>query len=352
MCNIAGYIGPRPAAPILCEMMKRQSGFGGGYYSGIAVLGDRGLRGVKLRGDMDLLTSTTNARLHPGRVGILHSRSRSGGDGRWAHPFFSNDGRLAYVANGSAGAFRGLPNADEATCALEAKGVRFTSAAPGKISYYPHLADGRCVHVSETMAHLTRTTMKERGCSLADALEAAFLQCPAEIVALAVCEEEPDSISFARVNMPMFVGRTEDEVFLASTALAFPADRDYISVTAIPEGSYGTVSLRGTVIRRFRTALPVSPLTAARAGRIREAILAALRASDGPLTTQDMQKASAPCWDEPDTLSQRNFAVYTIVQELVKEGAVTIREVAEYWDPGDGTPVLRRGRNVIFLNER
>ena len=35
MCNIAGYIGKKNAAPILFEMMKKQEGFGGGYYTGI-----------------------------------------------------------------------------------------------------------------------------------------------------------------------------------------------------------------------------------------------------------------------------------------------------------------------------
>ena len=32
MCNIAGYIGSKDAAPILAKMMQRQEGFGGGYY--------------------------------------------------------------------------------------------------------------------------------------------------------------------------------------------------------------------------------------------------------------------------------------------------------------------------------
>jgi hypothetical protein len=34
MCNIAGYVGIRPAAPILIEMIRRQEGLAGGYYTG------------------------------------------------------------------------------------------------------------------------------------------------------------------------------------------------------------------------------------------------------------------------------------------------------------------------------
>ena len=38
MCNIAGYVGEKRAAPILIEMMKKQEGFAGGYYTGIATI--------------------------------------------------------------------------------------------------------------------------------------------------------------------------------------------------------------------------------------------------------------------------------------------------------------------------
>ena len=37
MCNIAGYIGDKSAAPILIEMMKKQEGFGGGFYTGLSI---------------------------------------------------------------------------------------------------------------------------------------------------------------------------------------------------------------------------------------------------------------------------------------------------------------------------
>ena len=35
MCNIAGYVGTRPAAPILLEMLKKQEGFAGGELYGV-----------------------------------------------------------------------------------------------------------------------------------------------------------------------------------------------------------------------------------------------------------------------------------------------------------------------------
>ena len=110
MCNIAGYAGTKPAAPILIEMMKKQEGRLGGYYTGIATVHEGKIYYAKLTGDVDRLVALTNALSLPGTVGIIHSRSKSGGGDKWAHPFVgrSPDGsepKIAYVANGASGFF-------------------------------------------------------------------------------------------------------------------------------------------------------------------------------------------------------------------------------------------------------
>ena len=61
MCNIAGYVGERDAAPILIGMMKREEGFAGGYYTGIATLSGGRLYHAKLTGDTDRLLALTGA---------------------------------------------------------------------------------------------------------------------------------------------------------------------------------------------------------------------------------------------------------------------------------------------------
>ena len=38
MCNIAGYVGEKEAAPILVEMLKREEIFDGGYSTGIITI--------------------------------------------------------------------------------------------------------------------------------------------------------------------------------------------------------------------------------------------------------------------------------------------------------------------------
>ena len=96
MCNIAGYIGKKQAAPILCEMMKKQEGFYAGYYTGIVTHDKEKLCCAKVIGNMENLLNETAALNFPGTIGFLHSRSKSGGDIEWGHPFINNTGDLAY----------------------------------------------------------------------------------------------------------------------------------------------------------------------------------------------------------------------------------------------------------------
>ena len=104
MCNIAGYVGTRPAAPILLEMMIKEQGFDAGYYAGIATIDNGKIRYEKLVGHAQMLIDEKNALSLPGTIGICHGRSRGSGGVEWAHPFISqknNEIVSAYIANGN-----------------------------------------------------------------------------------------------------------------------------------------------------------------------------------------------------------------------------------------------------------
>ena len=75
MCNIAGYVGSRPAAPLLLEMLRRQEGLNAGYYSGLATLHEGQVRYAKVVGSHQTLVETTDAASLPGTVGIVHGRT-------------------------------------------------------------------------------------------------------------------------------------------------------------------------------------------------------------------------------------------------------------------------------------
>lgn len=87
MCVIAGYAGSRLAAPVVMEMIERQEGLAGGYYAGMAVVEPDSLHWRKVVGLMADLRGKGDAEALPGCVGVAHSRSKSGGDAEWAHPF-------------------------------------------------------------------------------------------------------------------------------------------------------------------------------------------------------------------------------------------------------------------------
>ena len=321
MCNIAGYVGTRDAAPVLLEMMEREAGFGGGYYTGIATLSDGELYSAKVLGDMDRLLAVPGVRELPGTCGILHSRSNSGGDREWAHPFLSNDETLAYVANGSTGMFASAPGYDRdfAALELERRGVRFSSKSSA-VGHYPRLADGSGVHVSEVMCHLVRTLVAD-GFAPEDALRRAFLTCPAEIVALALHVSCPDTILAARYNQPMMLGRAADGVYLATTAMAFPDDVRFDAIDLLPAGCSASIRCDGWTIHGFTPPIPVAPLTPARYAAAREILFDFI--GDTPVTVPECCGALDVLWPE-GSLAQNAVLCYETLRSMLGENRVRI----------------------------
>ncbi len=318
MCNIAGYVGERDAAPILIGMMKREEGFAGGYYTGIATLSGGRLYHAKLTGDTDRLLALTGAAGFPGHIGIMHSRSKSGGGDAWAHPFIGRGGRTAYIANGSAGCFRSSPSREEQTRRLSAAGVEFSSACPEKIGAYPTLADGSSVHVSETMCHLI-TEKVEEGVPLAEAIAAAFSEMPSEIIGLALSSGEPDRIGWGRVNAPGCVGFASHGAYIATTSAAFPDDVERIEY--LPEMSAGSVTAGGM------TSFPIDPplcriapdlIGSEKIARRIEAAVA-LR----PMRISELSRAVADLFEPADCAPVR-AAVYPAVAKLLAAGKVKV----------------------------
>lgn len=81
MCNIAGYIGEKEAAPILIEMIRVQEGMNGGFYTGLSVHDGQHLHYRKVQGDLAVLLKETDADRLAGKMGMIHSRTPSGGNG-------------------------------------------------------------------------------------------------------------------------------------------------------------------------------------------------------------------------------------------------------------------------------
>jgi hypothetical protein len=323
MCNIAGYIGNKRAAPILVEMLKKQEGFCGGFYTGIITYHEGTLYTAKVIGDVDRLLAETDALNFPGTCGLIHSRSKSGGDVHHAHPFVSNDGNLAMVLNGGIVRYAPVYNGADTAKELDALGVRFDTETEYTDAMKGHclLPNGHCVHNSQVVCHYTDYYKKSEGLSTSAALEKIFLRMPQESVALAMHAEDGPTVSFANYNMPMSVARTEDEVFLSSMSIVFPEDRDYFVSGYIPPASSGSITLEETKIHRFKPALPIGNLTPEIVHAGYEIIVKMLE-EEAPCGIGKLNNGVRGLWGE--LIDQRYPLTYSVLQDLQNAGKLEI----------------------------
>lgn len=317
MCNIAGYIGTRPAASILLDMIQAQEGLAGGYYTGLATIHNGVLHYEKVVGDTELLRTSTAAADLPGTIGIAHSRSKSGGDREWGQPFVNRDRTAAYLANGSMGYWADITDTSAMAAELDEAGYRFLALSDSPIGNYPVLPDGRGVHTSELMCHAISAELSATGDPMA-AIASTFTRWPAEIVGLYVAAEFPDAIFGARWNQPMCLGRTCSGSYIASAPLALPPEanwRMWVPPCSVARITAGAVQL--ATLGSPDDALP----TDIEPGQARQAIMAELRSGEGK-TIGELNAVVGPlsCRENRRLTYQ---AVYQALSDLEREGLVS-----------------------------
>ncbi len=334
MCNIAGYVGTERAAPILLDLIERQEGLAGGYYTGLATVHEGALHYRKVVGDLAHLRASTDAADLPGTIGIAHSRSNSGGDHEWSHPFVGCRDLLAYVANGSTGQWKDDPRLPAGAQRLADAGHVYKSAHSGAVGGYPMLRDGTCVHMSDVMAHAIGDALDQSG-DPEEAIRSAFLDLPSEIVGLYVTVAHPDRIFGARWNLPVCTTRDASGVYLASSPQAFAPELPLS--TWVPPGSVFSVSADTKTI---------SSLGAPADGILddidrqsaREAIIHAIAAGDG-LSVGQLMEVTTPL-SRREELLVRYDPVYEILNELEREGLI-VRDTKRLAGAHDGLTAPR-----------
>ena len=324
MCNIAGYVGKRNATQILIGMTRKQEGFWGGYYTGIATLDGENIRSAKITGDLERLLSLTDTKSLGGNVGVMHSRSKSGGGDEWAHPFIGYEGetpQIAYVANGGMCFFKSRQKEEEAIAdSLFLKGYRMDSRIEiTKNRDYPTLSDGSAVHMSDVMCQLILHHLKSDS-TKEDAMEKSFCELPAEIVGLTISRALPDAIMYARINMPMFVAFAEHGAYLASSPIAFPDDAG--EPILLPANSSGIVYADRYISRDFTDApCTISKITEEVKEKAYKKICALLATEDRSLPSLDKEIQSvfdaANC--QPTTA-----LIYTILYEMYRKNEIKL----------------------------
>ncbi len=318
MCNIAGYVGDRPAAPILIEMIRRQQGLNGGYYTGIATIHQGRLHYAKLAGDLDHLLENSEAMNLPGNIGIIHSRTRSGGGDGWAHPFIGKSlGRpaIAYVANGSGGYFNALkPKFNALADDLFAEGYEM-SVEDRKYTNYNQLADGSPIHMSDLLCQdITRHI--DEGISPVEAMGMGFCELPAEIVGLMLATATPDAITWSRLNMPMNLGFCPHGAYLASAAMAFPEDAG--EPIELPACCSGTVTKDGYTALRFKN--PPADVPPIDAKMRQEAYTFLCENLQEPIGFSDLRRKVQTRFFKDQICPPADLLIYSVLYSLQKEG--------------------------------
>lgn len=197
MCGIVGYLGSKEAVPVLLRGLK-QLEYRGYDSSGIGVLHRKKIKVVKEEGKLSRLEAKITEK-YPSTVGIGHTRwaTHGGVTTDNAHPHSGPEGKVAVVHNGIIDNFAILKKE------MIDKGNIFHSETD-----------------SEVVAHLVESYLEygpEKAVSMAlDRLDGTYGM-------LILFQEHPDMIIGARNGSPLVVGVGQNEMFLASDAMAFAA---------------------------------------------------------------------------------------------------------------------------------
>ncbi len=197
MCGIIGYVGSRPALPILVEGLRRLE-YRGYDSAGIALVDEGGISVTKAAGRIHVLEQkldVTAGATH----GIGHTRWATHGAPNTvnAHPHTDGSGRIAVIHNGI------IENDRALRTYLEQQGVSFRSDTD-----------------TEVLAQLIGQFYEG---DLEQAVRKALREVAGTYGIAVVCADDPDVIVAARKGSPLIVGVGQGEHILASDAAAILA---------------------------------------------------------------------------------------------------------------------------------
>ena len=195
MCGIVGYIGYRPAYPILISGLKRLE-YRGYDSAGIALIQD-GLKLYKTKGKVKNLEKLCEGISLTGTIGIAHTRWATHGEPNDinAHPHLSPSRNLALIHNGI------IENYATLKQEMIKRGYQFHSDTD-----------------TEVLVYLIEDIMVKEKVDLVKALQMALKTVIGAYAIAIVSKDDPDTIIAARKSSPLVIGLGINEYFIASDA--------------------------------------------------------------------------------------------------------------------------------------
>ncbi|HAI00170.1 MAG TPA: glutamine--fructose-6-phosphate transaminase (isomerizing), partial [Flavobacteriales bacterium] len=185
MCGIVGYLGPKPAYPILIDGLTRLE-YRGYDSAGIATLEGKGeLRVEKKEGKVAYLEAHVAENIPAGTVGIGHTRWATHGppSDRNAHPHTGSKGKIAVIHNGI------IENYEALKELLADRGHTLVSDTD-----------------TEVLAHFIEEVMTSTGLDLPDAVRVALKEVVGAYAIVVLDESHPDRLVAARKASPLVIG--------------------------------------------------------------------------------------------------------------------------------------------------
>ncbi len=192
MCGIVGYIGKRPALPILIRGLRSLE-YRGYDSAGVAYPDAQGMKVIKAPGRIDRLVERVDgAGEHRATAGIAHTRWATHGAPTEdnAHPHMDCTGKIALVHNGI------IENYAELKLWLEKSGHLFVSETD-----------------TEVLAHLVEEYYEG---DLTSAVRASLRHLRGTYGIAAIHADKPGEIVAARLGSPIVIGVGEGEMLVAS----------------------------------------------------------------------------------------------------------------------------------------
>lgn len=196
MCGIVGYLGSKPAFPILLSGLKRLE-YRGYDSSGVALIEDNKLTSFKKKGKVKDLEELTATEKLTSTIGIGHTRWATHGEPNDvnAHPHTSNSGEISMIHNGI------IENYGSLKKDLIQKGYSFESQTD-----------------TEVFVNFIEDIKKSEDISLEDALRIALSKVIGAYAIAIISTENPKKLIAARKGSPLVIGLGKGEFFLASDA--------------------------------------------------------------------------------------------------------------------------------------